>query len=744
MVNSVSFSFAQQTTQNTNSIAFGNLETSQSLTDAQIDARARALLAQLTLQEKIDMMSGDAPFFEGLQHMENGGYNRIPLTVAGAIPRLGIPGIRFTDGPRGVMLPGATTFPCAMLRAASWDTNLEERIGDAMGREARAYGANMIGAPCINLLRHPAWGRAQESYGEDSYLLGEMGSALTRGIQHHVMSCVKHFALNSMENARFKVNVTADDRTLYEVYLPHFKRVVDAGVASVMSSYNSLNGEWAGQNKMLLTDILQKQWGFQGFVQSDWVFGLRDAKLAALAGQHLEMPVKNVFHRYLPDLVKNGEVPVSVIDDAVFRILRQEVRFGQGRNPLDYTAEAIGSEANRKLALEAARKGIVLLKNDNNVLPIKNVKTVAVIGKLADTPNIGDQGSSNTQPSYVITPLQGLTSATDAPFIIKYNDGSDLESVAKTAALADVVVVVVGYTYLDEGEFFLPESNGPWTAHFPKPSAEDMPYVKSMADIKAIRGSTPFGGDRNSLTLRPEDEKLIDTVASVNKHTVVAIMAGSAVIMEAWKNKVEGILMLWYPGQEGGHAFADVLLGKVNPSGKLPCTFPKRVEDLPFFNKDTTQITYDLWHGYRKLDRDGNKAAFPFGFGLSYTTFSLSNLRLASDKIATDGDVVATVDVTNTGKMAGEEVVQLYIGARSSKVERAVKELKAFSKVSLAPGETRTITLVVPAKDFAYYDSVKGWIVEPGSYEVIVGRHSEDDGALKANFTCQPESAKRK
>jgi len=243
--------------QNAGSVAFGALQTRQPLTPAQIEGIARGLLAQLSLEEKIGMMSGDLSFFPGLLQMGSGGYNRFPLTTAGAVQRLGIPGVRFTDGPRGVMLPEATTFPVSMARGASFDPQLEERIGDAIGREARANGANMIGAVCSNLLRHPAWGRAQESYGEDTYHMGEMGVALTRGVQRHVMACVKHFALNSMENSRFKVDVTADPRTLHEVYLPHFKRVVDAGVSSVMSSYNSLNGEWAGQNKVLLTDVLQ-------------------------------------------------------------------------------------------------------------------------------------------------------------------------------------------------------------------------------------------------------------------------------------------------------------------------------------------------------------------------------------------------------------------------------------------------------------------------------------------------------
>ncbi len=390
--------------------AFGALETSASLSSEQIEARAKELLAQLTLDEKVNLMSADPPFWPGLGDMFNGGYNA-HIWPAGATPRLGIPGIRFSDGPRGIVMKGATTFPVSMARGAAWDVDLEERIGDVIGRELRALGGNFFGGVCINLLRHPAWGRAQETYGEDTHLLGEMGAALVRGVQRHVMACAKHYALNSMENARFKVDVTIDERALHEVYLPHFKRTVEAGVASIMSAYNSVNGEWCGQNAVLLRDILKQTWGFEGFVLTDFIFGMRDAKKAALAGQDLEMPFRLHFDRSLKELVEDGEVPIERIDDACLRLLRQQVRFGQGRNPGNYGPETVGSEASRMLAREAAQKGIVLLKNEGGLLPLKGVKRLAVVGRLADTPNIGDAGSSNTLPAYVVTPLQGLRDA---------------------------------------------------------------------------------------------------------------------------------------------------------------------------------------------------------------------------------------------------------------------------------------------------------------------------------------------
>jgi beta-glucosidase len=319
--------------------------------------------------------------------------------------------------PTSVIWRGAAlaSFRCAVISGdfplgarASFDPDLEERIGDVIGRELRAMGANFFGGVCINLLRHPAWGRAQETYGEDPIHLGEFGAALVRGVQRHVMACSKHYALNSMENARFSVDVTIDARPLHEIYLRHFQRTVDEGVASVMSAYNSVNGEWAGQNYTLLTEILKQEMGFQGFIMTDFIWGMRDSKKAAIAGQDVEMPFAMHHIQHLKDLVESGEVPMERIEDAVLRDLRQQVRFAQGRNPQDYPLDVVGCEAHRQVAREAAEKAIVLLKNEGGLLPLKGVKKLAVIGKLADTPNTGDGGSSNTYPAYVITPLQGL------------------------------------------------------------------------------------------------------------------------------------------------------------------------------------------------------------------------------------------------------------------------------------------------------------------------------------------------
>ncbi|MEW5868508.1 MAG: glycoside hydrolase family 3 C-terminal domain-containing protein [Chloroflexota bacterium] len=718
-------------------LAFGGLETAEHLSDEQIDARARELFRQLTRDEKIKMMSGDPPFWPGMADMLGGGYADHPW-VAGAVPRLGIPGVRFADGPRGVIMDGGTTFPVSMGRGATFDPELEERVGNVIGCELRAMGGNFFGGVCINLLRHPAWGRAQETYGEDPIHLGEFGAALMRGVQKHVMACAKHYALNSMENARFSVDVTIAPRPLHEIYLRHFKRAVDEGVASIMSAYNGVNGEWCGQNYILLTSILKQQWGFQGFVMTDFIFGMRDSKKAALAGQDIEMPFDMIHKQHLKGLVERGEVPSERIDDAALRVLRQQVRFAQGRDPREYSLDVVGSEAHRKVAREAAEKAIVLLKNEGALLPLKGIKKVAVIGKLAAVPNTGDGGSSSTRPPYVITPLQGLQEALEGQAEIIYDDGGDLARAARAAREAEVAIVVAGYTKEDEGEYTSPDSMVELSKNFPPPTPEEMPIAQAMmanmAATTSIPNTMPPGGDRKLLTLHPDDEALIQAVAMSNPRTVVAMMGGSAIVTENWRGQVPAILMLWYPGMEGGRAFADILLGKVNPSGKLPCVFAARPEDLPYYDMNAKAITYDLWHGYRKLERDGSIPAFPFGFGLSYTTFEYDHLRLSDLSLGALDTLTATLEVTNCGPESGDTVVQFYISAPTSRVERAPKELKAFRRIGLKPSETKTIQVDIPVKDLAYYDEHSGWTVEPTSYTLIVGQHSLDERALRAEF----------
>ena len=713
--------------------SFPGVAPNSSLSDDEIREKACALLGSLTLDEKLSMMDGDPPFWSGMAEMFSGGYGDHPWN-AGAVARLGIPGIRFLDGPRGVVMEGATTFPVSMARGATWDVDLEERVGDVIGREVRELGGNLFAGVCINLLRHPAWGRAQETYGEDPHHLGEMGAALVRGVQRHALACAKHFALNSMENARFKVNVDVDERALHEVYLAHFKRVVDEGVASIMSAYNRCNGEWCGQNRTLLTEILKRKWNFRGFVMTDFIFGMRDARKAALAGQDLEMPFRMHYNEGLKGLVERGEVPESQIDDAVQRLLEQQIRLAHSG---DYRAENAGCERHREVALEVARKSIVLLKNHDDLLPIREVGRMAVIGKLAGIANTGDSGSSNTRPRHVVTPLEGIRLGFGQSAEIVYDDASDVARAAETARDADTVILVVGYTHHDEGEYIAPDTMQELAGLFPAPSPEEAPVVEKLLASLSGPPTDDFcqGGDRDHLSLSPEDERLIEAVAAANPRTVVVVMGGSAVTMESWRSKIPAILMLWYPGMEGGHALAEILSGKVNPSGKLPFVVPVAESDLPFFDKKAPHIQYDLWHGYRKLDRDGRPPAFPFGFGLSYTDYHYSDLEVGQSELAASDTLHVRLNVSNRGDRSGEEVVQLYVSPIGSAVERAPKELKAFTRVALRAGETREVQMSLPVSRLGYYSCEQGdFVVEPIEYEVTVGAHSLDPESLQVRF----------
>ena len=423
-----------------------------------ISEAARELVAAMTSEERLWCLDGDAPTWAGLAFLASSdGYHRSPF-VAAEIGRIGLSGLAFSDGPRGAVVGNATCFPVSMARGATWDPELEERVGDAIGKELRAVGANLTGAVCVNVLRHPAWGRAQETYGEDPHHVGELGAALTRGLQRHVMACVKHFACNSMENARFSVDVEVDDVALHEVYLPHFRRVVDEGVAAVMSAYNSVGGEWCGQNRDLLTGVLRDEWGFEGFVISDWILGLRDAPKSVHAGLDVEMPYRMVRAQRLPAALEQGEVSWKEVDAAAERVVATLLRFDDVLSSPAQPRDALGSSAHRELAREVASRAVVLLRNETvdgaPVLPLPaDTGQVAVLGRLADTVNLGDGGSSDVWDLDCHTVLDGLRAAVAD---VVHDDGADTQRAAAVAAGADAAVVVVGYTYADEGEFIGP------------------------------------------------------------------------------------------------------------------------------------------------------------------------------------------------------------------------------------------------------------------------------------------------
>jgi len=687
-------------------------------------AEARALVAEMTPAERLECLDGDTDFWAGLIDGLRGGYYQHTFPAA-AVPRLGIPGLAFCDGPRGVVIDHATAFPVSMARGATFDPALEERIGDAIGRELRAVGATFYGGVCINLLRHPAWGRAQETYGEDPVHVGTMGAALTRGAQRHVMACVKHYACNSMENARFSVDVTADERALHEVYLPHFRQVVAAGVASVMSAYNSVNGEWCGQNRTLLTEILREEWGFDGFVISDFQFGLRDAVRSVQAGLDVEMPYRMLRWQHLPAALADGSLPAAAVDRAVERIVATFLRFARVfETPGD--PAALACPAHRALAREAAAQSFVLLRNDGGLLPLvaSDLRRVAVIGALAARPNIGDGGSSDVHPPHVVTPLEGLRAALPDAEIL-HHDGTDLAEARRLATGADLALVVVGYTKEDEGEYV--DVAGMSHLFHLFPPMTDPGIGKQLQEATARFGGTGMspGGDRRALTLREQHEALIELVASANPRTVVAMMGGSAVVIERWRRRVPAILLVWYPGMEGGHALADVLLGRVEPGGRLPFAIPTDAAHLPPFDRDATRATYDLWHGQWKLDRDRTPAAFPFGFGLAYASFVLRDARVEGDGV----ERVVRVTVANPSARAGAEVVQVYGGLPASAYERPVRRLLGFRRVTVAAGAAEAVTIPVSLGTLAVRRG-GDWETEQGAYCLEVARFAGDPAAL--------------
>ena len=695
------------------------------------DAVAREFVAGLTLDEKLECLDGDEDFWPGLMRLAGAasarlagdGYSARPY-LAAQIPRVGLPGIAFSDGPRGVVVGPNTCFPVSMARGATWDPDLEERIGEAIGLELRARGANLFGGVNVNLLRHPAWGRAQETYGEDPHHVGEMGAALARGVQRHAMACVKHFALNSIDCARFKVDVQADDRALHEVYLPHFKRVVDEGVACVMSAYNSVNGEWCGENHLLLTEILREQWDFEGFVISDWIFGLRDAVKSVRNGLDIEMPFRQQRFQHLPSALAVGTLTEADLDQPATRIVRTLLRFDDVLSqPRPDLSVAVLAE-HRALAYEASVKSIVLLKNDDQLLPLDTtaLERVAVIGCLAAEPNLGDRGSSNVVPPSVVTPLDGLHDALpDTELLV--TDGRDIEQARQAASDADVAVVVVGCTYEDEGEYISGQPELLWKTAPPRPADLRLPERPASPPGERQPGFAT-GGDRQSLELSDDDQALIRAVGESNPRTIVVLMGGSAILVEGWHDTVSAILMLWYPGMEGGRALADILLGHANPSGRLPFVVPLDATHLVPFDRDATTARYDLFHGQWLLDRDGHQARFPFGFGLSYAAATLRDVNV----VTSDAAVTVTATLVNSGHRDTAEVVQVYAGARGSGIERPLWRIAAFARTDIPARGSAPLQLRIPFERLAV--RVDGeWIVEPGPYDIAVGLHANDPDA---------------
>ena len=651
-------------------------------TKATLSAETKALTGEMTLKEKIYMLSGHTIGQTQVDMIRTGRNYNVRALKAGGCKRLGVPPVLFTDGPRGIVMGNSTCFPVSMLRASAFDPDLEYRFGKAIADEAIAQGANYYAGVCINLVRNPRWGRSQETYGEDPFLLGAYGAALTKSVQEEGMiACPKHFALNSIEDLRFFINAKCDDRTLHEVYLPHFKKCIDAGALSIMGAYNKFDGEYCCASKRLLTDILRDEWGFDGFVMSDFVNGVHDAESSLKAGLDIEMMFTMHYNSFaIKGLLKKGKLTEEHINRAVRNILSVLIRQIPKLQPRDKSV--VGSAKHRALALEMAEKGMVLLEN-NGVLPLDPSAKVLVTGPYANEANVGDAGSSRGWDKQLVTPFAGL------------------QKVFANASLTDgdVAVVCVGSNRYKEGEYFA--------------SANEKLNVKPKN----------AGGDRASLRLEPEEVALIKSLKEQGKKVVVVLYSGCAILVEEWKAYADAIVMNYYSGCEGGTALANLLSGKANFSGKLPFTVAKDEKDYPpiiGIGERPYEIEYGYYHGYTKLDKEGVAPAYPFGYGLSYTTFAVSGAAVSEG----EDEYTVTAKVQNTGDRAGAEVVQVYVGSNGAAdgSDRPIKLLKGFARVELNPGEAKAVSITIPKEELKFRTQ-GGWVLDPG-YTFYVGSDS--------------------
>jgi beta-glucosidase len=698
-----------------------------------VEQRVADLLSRMTLDEKVSMLAGSG-------WMEST-----------AVRRLGIPAIKMADGPMGVrswlgssavtssanppQKIEATSFPSGVCMAATWDPALVQNEGQAIAQEVKALGRDMILGPTVNINRQPLWGRNFEGYGEDPYLSGRLGVAYVRGVQSEgIIPSVKHFDANNEEYERHRINETISERALHEIYLPAFKAAVQEGNAwNVMSAYNLVNGAHMAENMPLLHDVLQGEFGFQGFVISDWGSTYSTAPTVN-AGMDLEMPGGPAAQKWMtlpqtaqsgngdlwlvPDKVqaamKAGQITEAQIDDNVSRMLRVIIGSGLFDHPHEGGGE-VDTLAQKAVALQGATEGIVLLKNEDNLLPLDLTKihSIAVIGPNAAVARTGGGGSSLVRPKYSVAPLDGIKERAGGNIEVTYALGvgmegedpaqdtpearaRDLQQAEEAARRADVALVVVGRYNKIESEGF---------------------------DLKTM--DLPAG-----------QNELIEAVERANPHTVVVLNTGDPVTMTPWLEKTPALLDMWYGGQEGGHALAAVLFGDADPSGKLPVSLPKRYEDNPAYGHypgQNLQVDYaeGIYVGYRYYDSKDVAPEFPFGYGLSYTTFQYDNMgatpRLAYNGKTPDFGVVVDLSVQNTGTRAGAEVVELYVHENKPKIDRPVHELKGFQRVELQPGETKWVHFRLDRSAFSYWDpATRSWTADPGEYEIQVGSSSRD------------------
>ena len=680
-----------------------------------VEERVEDALARMTLEEKVALCHAQSKF------------------SSAGVPRLGIPEMWMSDGPHGIRAEklwdewddagwtsdSCTAFPALTCLAATWNPTLADTYGQAVGEEARYRNKAVLLGPGVNIYRTPLNGRNFEYMGEDPFLASAMVVPYIQGVQRNgVAACVKHFAVNDQETDRFNVEVKIDDRTLHEIHLPAFKAAVhDGGVWAVMGSYSIYKGQHCCHNQYLLRDLLKRDWGFDGVVISDWG-GTHDTREAALNGLDMEMGSwtngltlswSNAYNEYFLaypflELLRSKEIDEEIVNDKARRILR--LMFRTTMNP-DRPYGSFATKEHALIGRKIAQEGIVLLKNQDNLLPLdpKQPRRILVVGENAKKMMTLGGGSSELKVKYEISPLQGIENYFSPASQVTYAEGySSVPTQNRHALLLEAV-----------------------------DAARKADVVIFVGGLNKNENQDCEGADRRSLNLPYGQDELIGELARVNRNLVAVIISGNAVAMP-WVNEVPAIVEAWYGGTEAGNAIASVLAGEVNPSGKLPFTFPVRLEDNPAialdaYPGDGKQVEYKegIFVGYRWNDRERIKPLFCFGHGLSYTTFEYGKVTAEGRQMGPDGTITVSVPVKNTGSRAGAEIVQLYVSDLKSSLPRPVKELKGFRKITLQPGQEQTVSFTIDRKALSFYDDTKqDWVAEPGTFEALVGASACD------------------
>lgn len=690
------------------------------------DQKIDSLIALMTLEEKVGMLHGNTLF------------------TTAAVERLGVPKLQIADGPLGIREEleinswkplgldndFATYYPAGAGLSATWNTDLAYAFGNGVGEEARARNKDMLLSPAINIIRTPLGGRTYEYFTEDPFLNKKLTVPFVKGIQvNHVAACVKHYAANNQETNRNFVDVQIDERTLREIYLPAYKAAVtEANAYSLMGAYNKFRGDYLCENDYMLNTVLREEWGFKGVIVSDWA-AVHSTVKSLENGLDIEMGTPKPFDEFylaqpLIDSAKAGKISDAEINKHVKRILRLMYNLKMIDKTEERTKGSISTEAHFKDAYTIASESVVLLKNDKNILPLKtsNIKSIAVIGDNATKKNALGGFGAGVKTKREVTPLEGLQNRLPESVTINHAQGY-LERYSKTFETQFGDVTVNKPETIDELD--------------PQLLQEAIEAAKN-SDIAIIfagsnRDYESEASDRKDLELPFGQEALIEAVLEVNPNTIVVMIAGAPFDINNIKEQASTLVWSWFNGSEGGNALADVLLGTVNPSGKLPWTMPKKLEDSPAhatnsFPGDET-LTYDegILVGYRWFDTKNIEPLYPFGYGLSYTNFDFSDLKTDKNTYSESDTIKVSFNIKNMGDMDGKEVAQLYVSDPESSVEKATQELKGFKKVMVKSGSTENVTILLPAKELAYYDiTKKSWVVEPGAYTLKIGKSSRN------------------